>query len=449
MKRRIIILLIFAVASSLVTQEAGYSFLKKLEEGVTDASRISPHGDRVFPQIVFQAADIKAVVNFFAETGDINIIIDSRIQGTVDLKLRNVTWATAFQSIINTFSLTLIQEGNTFRAMRLADYRKDILDERDYQYSKQSLIPRDTQIFPLSYADANAMADVLRGALTDRGRLVVDGRTNSVVINDIPEIFARVESLITYLDTETPQIRVSAKILNVDKDLLDQLGVAWEIGAGVSQGIATSGRTGNIPPNDQYVSLGVRAQEIGVTDQLGAFRWGIISGDYDIGVSIAALTSNNRGKIVDNPEIVTLDNQEAEIMSGVKIPINTVDEAGNVVTTLYDVGVTLRVRPHITSLGRVALELYIERNSYQPSTSGYSIVSRWAKTNVIIDDGGALVIGGLSTQDTKKLMRGVPVLKDIPLLGRLFRYEQDQATESELVIFVTPYTIVPEGITAE
>lgn len=428
----------------MVPQEAGYSFLKKLEEGVTDANKISPHGDRVFPQIVFQAADIKAVVNFFAESGDINIIIDNRIQGTVDLKLRNVTWATAFQSIINTFGLTLIKEGNTYRAMRLSDYRKDILDERDYQYSKQALIPRDTQIFTLSYADANAMADVLRGALTERGRLVVDGRTNSIVINDIPEIFARVESLIVFLDTETPQIRVSAKILNVDKELLDELGIAWEVGAGVSQGIATTGRTGNIPPNDQYVSLGVRAQEIGVADQLGAFRWGIVSGDYDIGASIAALTSNNRGRIVDNPEIVTLDNLEAEIMSGVKIPINTVDEAGNVVTTLYDVGVTLRVRPHITSQGRVSLELYIERNSYQPATSGYSIVSRWAKTNVIIDDGGALVIGGLSTQDTKKLLRGVPVLKDLPVIGRLFRYEREQNSESELVIFVTPYTIIPE-----
>ncbi|MCK5832847.1 hypothetical protein KAH81_04155 [bacterium] len=443
-KSSILIIVFLAAALNIFAQDVGYNFLRKLEEGVANANEISPHGDRLFPQIVFQSADIKSVVNFFSETGDINIIVDNRISGTVDLKLRNVTWATAFQSIINTFSLTLIQEGNTYRAMRLDDYRRDILDEREYQQQKQQLIPHDTHIFLLSYADANAMAQVLRGTLTPEGELVVDGRTNSIVVNDIPEVFTRIESLILVLDTETPQIRVSAKILNVDKELLDKLGVAWEAGAGVSQGIATSGKTGNIPPNDQYASLGVRAQEIGVTDQLGSFTWGIVSGDYDIGVSIAALTSNNNGEIVDNPEIVTLDNQEAEIMSGVKIPINTTDEAGNVVTTLFDIGVTLRVKPHITSLGRVSLDLYIERNSYSPGSAGYSIITRWAKTSVIVDDGGALIIGGLTTRDTKALMRGVPILKDIPIIGRLFRFEQDQTNETELVIFVTPYTILPE-----
>ena len=442
-KLGLFLLIILMVTAALGLEE---DFLKKLEGGVTDASQISENGEHIFPELVFQAADIKAVVNFFAETGDINIIVDNRITGTVDLKLHDVTWATAFQSIINTFGLILIQEGNTFRAMRVSDYRQDILAERDYQQNKQLLIPRETQIFTLSYADANAMADVLRKALTDRGDLVVDGRTNSIIINDIPETFVQVDSLIAVLDKETPQIRVSAKILNVDKELLDEMGVAWEVGAGVSQGIANQGRTGNIPPHDQYVDLGVRAQDIGVTDQLGSFRWGIVSGNYDIGAQIAALTSDNRGKIVDNPEIVTLDNQEAEILSGVKIPINTIDDAGNSVTKFFDVGVRLRVKPHITSIGRVSMDLYIERNSYQPASSGYSIVTRWASTSVIVDDGGSLIIGGLTTQDVKKLMRGVPVLKDLPLIGRLFRFQQNHNTESEIVIIITPHTIVNEEL---
>ncbi|HHS51047.1 MAG TPA: hypothetical protein ENN07_08030 [candidate division Zixibacteria bacterium] len=450
MKRRIsIIAIVFAVMIVLFAQDIDQTTLDRLEQGVTDASRISPHGDRVFPQIVFQSADIKAVINFFAETGDVNIIVDSRITGTVDLKLRDVTWATAFQSIINSFNLTLIQEGNTYRAMRLSDYRKDIIDERDFHREAQRLIPRDTRVFMLSNADANAMAEVLQGALTDGGRLVIDGRTNSVIVNDIPETFARIEELISRLDVETPQIRVSARILSVDKEHLNALGVSWEIGAGISQGIATQNRTGNIPPHDQYVSLGVRGQELGVVDQLGSFRWGIVSGDYDIGASIAALTSNNKGKIVDSPEIVTVDNVEAEIMSGVSIPINTVDEAGNVVTVFYDVGVSLKVKPHITSVGRVSLDLHIERNSYQPAATGYSIVSRWARTSVIVDDGGALIIGGLTTHDTKNVERGVPVLKDLPLIGRLFRYESESTSETELVIFVTPYTIIPDGVTVD
>jgi type II secretory pathway component GspD/PulD (secretin) len=126
----------------------------------------------------------------------------------------------------------------------------------------------------------------------------------------------------------------------------------------------------------------------------------------------------------------------------VKIPINTIDEAGNVITTFYDVGVRLQVTPHVTSAGRVALAIYVERNSYQPTASGYSITTRWARTNVIIDDAGALIIGGMTTEDTKKKMRGVPVLKDIPVIGRLFRFESEEKTETELVIVVTPYIVV-------
>ena len=412
--------------------------LERMETSVTRVEDINIQGDTLFPTLAFQGADLQAVMRFFSETGNVNIVLDPPVGGVLDLKLKNVTWRTAFQSVLNTFDLMVTREGNTYRIVRIDDYRQSILDQRNYEKRKRELIPMETKIVTLSYADANAMSSVLQTALTDRGKLVIDARTNSVVVNDIPEVFANVESLVVQLDSETPQIRVSVRILSVDKEFVDAIGVSWDMGAGTQAGASTP----NVQPGDQYVGVGVNANDVAIADQLGTFKWGIISGDYDINATVAALTTDNRGKVVDSPEIVTLDNQEARILSGLKIPINTVDEAGNTKTEFYDVGVELIVTPHITSAGRVAMALDIARNSATPATAGYTISTREAETNVIVDDGGAAVIGGLTTEDTRTIMRGVPVLKDIPVIGRLFRYEEEQNTENEIVIIVRPSVVV-------
>ena len=397
---------------------------------VVRVDEITAKADTVFPNIVFQKADLRAVLQFFAETGDINFVVDPPVSGTVDLKLRNVSWATALTSILNTYELIITKEGNTYRVQKISDYRKRILEARKYEEQEKNLIPLETKIIDLSYADASAMVSILEQAKSDRGRLVVDSRTNSIIVTDVPEVFPAIDSLVMLLDTETPQIRVSAKIVSVDKDYIDELGVSWGL----------SGT--EIQPGDQNVTLSVNAQD---AVPLGNFTWGIVSGDYNINAQIAALTSKNRGKIIDSPEIVTLDNIEANLKAGVKIPIQTLDEAGNVMTTFYDVGVDLTVTPHVTSTDRVSLAIQVSRNSYQPAAAGYTIVTREARTNCIVDNKGALVIGGLTTSDKKKSQSGVPVLKDIPVIGRLFRYEREEETESELIIFVTPYIVLPGG----
>lgn len=452
MKKYIFLIIsLWAICISAQTIQTTGITTKAIIPETVEPKNISAKSDTIFPALVFQGADIRAIINFFAETGNVNLVLDPAVSGSVDLKLKKVSWATAFTSILNTYDLVVTKEGNTYRVQKLEDYRKSITDMREYEKRQKELLPRETKIITLNFADASAMSGVLAKVLTDRGELVVDPRTNSIIINDIPESFPKIDSLVAVLDIETPQIRISVKILNVDRDFIKELGVKWDMSAGgviYSDG-ASQGRTGFIQPNNQYVGVGVSAQEIGVGDQIGRFTWGVVSGDYDIGVQIAALTSNNKGKILDNPEIVTLDNQLAELLAGVKIPINTVDEAGNVLTTFYDVGVRLSVKPHVTSAGRVAMEIYVERNSYQPTAAGYSIATRWARTNVLIDDGGALVIGGMTTEDTKKRVRGVPVLKDIPIIGRLFKYERDEKTESELVVFVTPYIIVDNKVSGK
>jgi len=430
MKRLILICLIVFIIVIGINAQSDIMSSQRPEDVMADVVRIeevSPEGTQVFPLLVFQGADLRAVLQFFAETGEVNFIIDPPVSGTVDFRLKNITWNNALRSIVNTFDLVITREGNTFRIQKVSDYRQAILDLRSYEYRQRELVPVETRMWTLSYADAATMVGVLEKILSERGDIVVDTRTNSIIVNDVGETFASVDSLIRSLDTETPQIRVSVKIVTIDDDFVDELGIGW--------GLNASG----VAPGNQNVSTNVNGQQVG--NPMGQFTWGIVSGDYNINAQVAALISNNRGKILDNPEIVTLDNQLAEIQSGVKIPITTKDEAGNAITEFYDIGVELKVTPHITSENRVAMNIEIVRDSYTPTASGYSITSRSAKTNIIIEEKGALVIGGLTSTEYKTNMSGVPVLKDIPVIGRLFSFERQQEVNSELVLFVTPYII--------
>ena len=154
--------------------------------------------------------------------------------------------------------------------------------------------------------------------------------------------------------------------------------------------------------------------------------------------AISAIISEGKGEIIDHPEIITLDNQKAIIYSGERIPINTLDEAGNVVTTFYETGTRLEVTPHITAENRILMSLKPERSAYNPTPGGYTIITRNANTNLIVSNEETVVIGGLTSRESRRQESGIPILKDIPLIGRLFRYQRKDISTSELVIMITP-----------
>ncbi len=409
----------------------GKPFLMEEEPGLVAPSEVTDKSDKMFPKLVFQDADIDAVLQFFAEMGDINFVIDPPVTGKVNLKLYNVSWETGLTSILNTFDLVITRDANIFRIQKLVDYRKQITDMRDYNIKQKELLPLETKIISLNYADASSMVEILKQAMSDRGEIIIDTRTNSLIIKDIRENFPKIDSLALALDSETPQIRVSAKIISVDKNHIQELGIAW--GASGS----------DIQPDEQSVSIDVAPVK---AVPMGSVKWGIVPGDYDIQAEISAMVSDNIGEIIDNPEIVTLDNQEASLKSGDQVPVSYVDEAGNIVTAYYNAGVELIVKPHITSENRIAMSVSITKNDYSPGESGqYIITERKAITNCIVDNHGALVIGGITTKGLTTTNSGVPVLKDLPILGRLFRYDSSDETNKELVIYITPHIVLQEA----
>jgi type IV pilus secretin PilQ/predicted competence protein len=275
------------------------------------------------------------------------------------------------------------------------------------------------------------MLKPLKGALSQRGSADTDDRTNSLVIRDIPENIDKVKQLVETLDKETDQIKIAAKLLEVESGSVTELGLDWSMISRKSAQLLNGDKT-----EGSYTQTTNK-----VSDPAAEFTFATVQGEFDIEGVISALVTSNKGKIIAHPEITTVDNREAFIQMGQRIPIKQFDEAGNVVIEFEEVGTILRVVPHITAENRILLKLKPERSSYTFDANGVIINTNNAETNVVVENGQTAVIGGLTTQVESKSHSGIPILKDIPLLGYLFRHTRTEVTNRDLVIFVTP-TIV-------
>jgi type IV pilus assembly protein PilQ len=421
-------------------------------------------GDQSNPQLIktlsLTNADIKSVLVYLSSYGGVNIVSSPAVTGTVTVRLSNVTWRDALDIILQTYGLVKIESGNYIRVLKAEDYYAENSALQKSLQDVENTKPLNTQIISVKYNVASQIKTAVKGLLSTRGNVDTDERTNSLIIRDLPENLVRVDDLIQVLDKETQQIKISAQLLEVESGFLRELGVDWRI---VNQDFlpevqaqpgATTPPSTLFPDNPPYqdFSRGEASQNGSKEfsgDKLGQFSisklvtvdHGLLKGTYDIGSVLATVESSNKGKIIAHPEVTTLDNVEAYIQMGQKIPIKQFDPSGNTIITFYDVGTKLRVTPHVTSENRILLHLIPERSSYQFDPNGVVINTQNAETNVVVENGETAVIGGLTNQEINNQKVGLPLLKDIPIIGILFGYTKKQVTTSDLVIFVTP-TIV-------
>jgi len=397
---------------------------------------ITQQEERVIRNLTLQNADINSVLSFLADYGDVNIVSAPTVQASVTLSLQNVTWRQALDIVIKTYHLAAIQEQGYIRVLPLDDFLKEQSSVEKHKAEQKLLVGLEMEIVSIKYSHAKDMVNPIKSMLSDRGSINVDERTNSLIIRDIPENITRVREIINTLDKETQQIRISAQLLEMDTDILKELGVNW-VGAG-QRNVNAFG--------DNWTAFDTARQAADkVSDPIGRFLFGMLRADSAVSISaqISALASNTKLKVVAHPEITTLDNKMASIQLGEKIPIKQFDASGNVVITFVDVGTILKVTPHITAGNKILMHLKPERSQSKSDPAGIIIQTTNAETNVMVEDGQTVVIGGLTTQDEEKLNSGIPILKDIPLLGYLFRYTRKRVSTKDLVIFVTP-TIVTE-----
>jgi type IV pilus assembly protein PilQ len=242
-------------------------------------------------------------------------------------------------------------------------------------------------------------------------------------------------SLIEYikeLDKPSRQIKISAQLLEVYNTDLTDLGINWTV-EGTYQ--TESGRSG-FHRGEVDASL---------LDHVGRYTLGALQHGYSVDLIIEALVTQGKGKIVAHPEITTLDNTEARIQMGQEIPIRQFDQSGNTVIEYKTVGTILLATPHITAENQILMHLQPERSTFEFDANGVIINTNNAETHVIVENGQTAVIGGLTQQDEIEVEEGVPLLKDIPLLGLLFKSKSTRVANRDLVIFVTP-TIIGEDL---
>jgi type IV pilus assembly protein PilQ len=415
----------------------------------------------------FKDADIHNILRLLAEVGGVNIVTSDDVSGTVTIRMRNVPWDQALEVILQAKSLGMVRRGNLIRVAPLTTLEKE--REMALARRKQSveLAPLETRIIPVSYATASALQARARELLSARGSVSVDERTNVLIVRDIVESLDDVEELVRTLDTQTPQVLVEARIVEATSQYVRDIGIQW--GGDVTVGTATGNPTGLLFPSNVGITGGnfdnqtptnglspflaqgqvpnpnfaVNLPATVGTGQGGALglTLGSIGGNVNLNVRLSAAEANGTLRIVSSPRILTLDNHEAHIAQGTLIPYSQVSAQG-VQTAFQEAKLELRVRPHVTSDGSVAMHVKITRDEpdfTRTSARGDpTILKREAETDLLVEDGHTAVIGGIYTRTAGRNRDQIPFFGDIPILGVLFQRRRVRDERSELLIFLTP-----------
>ena len=408
-----------------------------------------------------QGSPLREVLRLFATISGLNMVIDAAIEGSVDIILTDVPWDQALEIILRAHNLGYTIDGTVVRIAKLDTLRNE--ENQRAQLEKARLESGELLVrtYALSYAQAQTIAEMLtRGRiLSERGQTVVDERTNTLIITDLVARHQTAEGLIKGLDRPEPQVEIEARIVQTSRDFAKSLGIQWglngrvtpEIGNTTGLAFPNSGtlsgrantqgpigadvRAGALDQTGSVVDLGVQGASTALGLSLGA-----INGAFNLDVALSALERSGKGRILSTPRVTTQNNNPAEMYQGIQIPIQTV--ANNTVTvTFKDAALSLRVTPQVTSAGTVIMQIQLENATadFSRQVNGIPpIDTQRAMTRVQIDDGSTTVIGGIFVSREQATQSRTPMLHRIPLLGWLFKRDENQDESRELLIFITP-----------
>ncbi len=391
----------------------------------------------------FQNADIQTVLRSFAVYSDKNIIAGPEVKGPVTVHLENVPWRQALDIILKANGYAAREEEGIIRVGLWDQFLNEEIKRNEAERKREDLEPLTTKVIDVSFAKAEEIAEPLRSLLSRRGVIEVDPRTNSIIVSDIESRIANIARMVKLLDNETPQVEINAKLVDLDARVSRDLGIQWE-----AQNVRIPGVQGEhsakVDATGQLQVDPTRTQQgAGLSQPEAEVKIGKIIGPAgSFEATLKALERDNKANIISNPRITTLNNREASIIVGKKIPLIVTDEAGNPITQLTTVGIQMRVTPHVNSkTGEITMDLHPEVSDLSAQATvqgGIIIVTSEADTRVMVKDGETAVIGGLIRTNESTYDVGVPILRDIPLIGRFFGSKSKVKEKRELVIFVTP-----------
>jgi type IV pilus secretin PilQ/predicted competence protein len=403
----------------------------------------------------FQGADLRSVLRTFAEISGLNIVIDPAITGTVDVTLKDVPWDQALDIILKANKLGYSVDGTVVRIAPIAVLAQE--EEERRKLSDAQALAGELRVLtlPLSYAKAPELVPILtRSALSPRGEVQVDTRTNTLIVRDLADRLATASELVKALDRPQPQVEIEARIVQTTRDFARAIGVEWGLNGRVDPALGNttnlafpnrgslSGRTGGVQGPTQGDASADRGVNLGVpaaTSALG-LALGAVNGAVNLDVVLSQLESSGRGRLLSTPRVSTQNNIEAEMTQGVQIPIQTV--ANNTVTVSFkDAALTLKVTPQITASNTIIMRVFLENATpdFSRAVNGIPpIDTQRAVTTVLVADGETTVIGGIYVSLEQASHDRVPLLHRLPLLGWLFKRDILSDESRELLIFITP-----------
>jgi len=389
----------------------------------------------------FADADIRKIFQLIAEVSNLNFLVGDDVSGTISIKLVNVPWDQALDVILETKSLGMKQDGNIVlirpigKIMSLAD--EELSARRAYERT----LELRTKIFDINFAAVGDIAGQFQSFKSERGTISVDSRTNRVIVTDIEPAIEKMASLLKALDIPEKQVLIEARIVEASSSFTQDLGIQWGIhyrdGSASMFGINSldTGFGGIVTNVASSVGLPAASAAGGA---LG-LSFGKLTSNVQVDLRLSAAAEAGQVKIISTPKVVTLNNKSAKISQGQMIPYSTVSAEGTK-TEFVEAALTLEVTPHITADGSVSMKIKASNNSAGSAATGVAppINKKEATTELLVKSGETTVIGGIYVDTDTSTDSGVPYLKDIPLLGWLFKSNNQQKNKSELLIFITP-----------
>jgi type IV pilus assembly protein PilQ len=409
----------------------------------------------------FQSIPIRVALKLITNEVGLNLVVSSSVDGDVTLKLNNLPWQEALDVILKTHGLTKYRIGNTMVVAPITQYASEKQAVLAAEKQIASLVPLKSNLIKLHFAQASDMAGVLKSGdhslLSDRGQVSVDKRTNSLWVQDTPQNIQEIRSLVRKLDTPVKQVLIEARIVNMDDSRAKEMGVRF----GISSGRNLSGTLQGATELQQGTSLAdielTKRLNFDATQNLSSALFkqpaslGLattrIFGNYMLDLELQAMQEEQVINIIASPRLIISHQQSGIIETGTEISYEEKTSSGATNSVYKKAVLSLKVTPLITAHNKIMLNLEVtddkpSTKSY-PGSTGTAIEAQHMATQVWLENGHTIVLGGIYQRTKSNLVQRVPFLSDIPLVGNLFKYKQQKDDRQELIIFITPKIINP------
>jgi type IV pilus assembly protein PilQ len=394
--------------------------------------------------------DLKDFFRLVHEISGLNVVLDPDVHGSLTIVLDDVPWDQALDIVLKNNALSRQLDGNVLRIATMDTLRREADGRRAQQEAEAMAVDRVTVTRFLSYAHSKDVMGTVKKFLSQRGDIVSDERTNSVIISDIPSSIPAVDRLIQQLDRKTQEVEIEARVISATRsfarDIGTQLGIGWENRATAVGGTsATSGTTGSTTTIGNVTNSIPLFSNLAATGPTSAIGISNISKSLQLDAILTMAESRGLLKILSRPRVVTQNNIQAIVKQGVRVPVESAATLGAPATITYvDAFLKLTVTPQITVENTIFLNVDVENTTpdFGHAINGNpSLITQQATTQVLVTDGGTVVIGGVIQSNNSVAIAQVPVLGNIPWLGNLFKHQTVTSSNQELIFFITPRVI--------